>query len=167
MALCFSFCGKLVHPAPEHNVDIRYLIIWVWFTNLKLKLDHFKIRILHSGEVNKWSYNSFLPHAFVEGTGTILLTLLSSSRHLQKCTSEQPWSMSECYHTHTHTRSRARIYGTYATYKHRVPIIKYIYITSFELCSYLLSIKDKAILVCQITSHAQAYSWRVSARGKC
>jgi len=58
--------------------------------------------------------------------------------------------MSECYHT--------RIYDTYATYKHHVPIIKYIYITSFELCSYLLSIKGNAILVCQITSHAQAYS---------
>ena len=107
MALCFSFRGKLVHPAPEHNVDIRYLIIWIWFTNLKLTLDHFKIRILHSGEVNKWSCNSSLPYAFVEGTGTIFLTLLSSSRHLQNCTSEQQWSMSECYHTHTHTHTHA------------------------------------------------------------
>jgi hypothetical protein len=106
MALCFSFFGKLVHPASEHNVENRYLIIWVWFTNVKLTLDYFKIRIPHSGEVNKWIYNSSLPYAFVEGTGKTLLKLLSSSRHLQNCTSQQRWRMLECYHTHafmTHT----------------------------------------------------------------
>jgi len=117
MALCFSFCGKLVHLAPEHNVDIRYLIIWVRFTNLKLILDHFKIRILHTGEVNKWSYNSSLPYAFVEGTGTTLLALLSSSRHLHNCTSEQRWSMSECYYTHTHLWHTRYILTPRAYYK--------------------------------------------------
>lgn len=102
MAFYFSFCRKLVHPASEHNFDNRYIIIiLVWFTNVKLTVVYFKIRILHGGEVNKWICNSSLPYAFVQGTRITLLTLLSTSRHLfQNCTSQLRWSMSECYHTH-------------------------------------------------------------------
>jgi hypothetical protein len=58
MALCFSFGGKLVHPASEHSVDKRCLIIWVWFTNVKLTSDYFKIR---TPVVARWVSGSITP----------------------------------------------------------------------------------------------------------